>query len=177
MHFKKFYCVSLFLSSMAMTSVCPKSICIYQDCRNKGFMFTIKEVWDQLYSPENQFFNISTCKWPSASSLKRFTWFWRVIDELLPIYFFIPSACPAQDVTNFIDFHWFRQSFWPLKADFLSSQKLFATILFQKKLVKWYSQPWFWCQISVVKFVSEWYQLWEEICLKVISWHAFFSHL
>ena len=27
----------------------------YQDCRNKGFMFTIKEVWDQVCSPENQF--------------------------------------------------------------------------------------------------------------------------
>ena len=38
-----------------MTSVCQQLICIYQDCRNKGFMFTIKEVWDQVYSPENQF--------------------------------------------------------------------------------------------------------------------------
>ena len=47
---------------MAMTGVCQKWICIYQDCRNKGFMFTIKEVWDQVCSPENQFFNISTCK-------------------------------------------------------------------------------------------------------------------
>ena len=36
MHFKKFYCVSLFLSSMAKTSVCPKSICMFQDCRNKA---------------------------------------------------------------------------------------------------------------------------------------------
>ena len=25
-----------------------KSICIYQDCRNKGFIFTIKMVWDQV---------------------------------------------------------------------------------------------------------------------------------
>ena len=33
---------------MAMISVCQKWICIYQDCRNKGFMFTIKEVWDQV---------------------------------------------------------------------------------------------------------------------------------
>ena len=29
---------------MAMTSLCQKSICIYQDSRNKGFMFAIKEV-------------------------------------------------------------------------------------------------------------------------------------
>ena len=72
---------------MAMTSVCQKSICIYQDCRNKGFMFTVKEIWDRVCSPENQFFNISSCKWPSTSSLKSFTWFWRGIDELLPIYF------------------------------------------------------------------------------------------
>ena len=40
---------------MAMTSVCQKSICIYQDCRNKRFMFTIKEVWDQVCSPENKY--------------------------------------------------------------------------------------------------------------------------
>ena len=40
-----------------------------------------------------------------------------------------------------------------LKADFLSSQKLLATILFQKKLVEWYLQPWFWRQISIVKIV------------------------
>ena len=38
-----------------MTSVCHKSVSIYQDCRNKGFMLTIKEVWDQACSPENQF--------------------------------------------------------------------------------------------------------------------------
>ena len=66
-----------------MTRVCQKSICIYQDCRIKGFMFTIKEVWDQVCSPENQFFNISSCKWPSTFSLKSFTWCWRGIDELL----------------------------------------------------------------------------------------------
>ena len=66
-------------------------------------MFTIEEVWDQVCSPENQFFNINSCKWPSTSSPKSFTWFRRGIDELLPIYFFIPSACPAHDVTNFID--------------------------------------------------------------------------
>ena len=29
--------------------------CVYQDCRNKRFMFTIKEVWDRVGSPENQF--------------------------------------------------------------------------------------------------------------------------
>ena len=42
---------------MAMTSVCQKWICIYQDCktfRTVG-LFTIKEVWDQVCSPENQF--------------------------------------------------------------------------------------------------------------------------
>ena len=38
-----------------MTNICQKSIRICQDCRNKGFMFTIKEVWDQVCSPENQF--------------------------------------------------------------------------------------------------------------------------
>ena len=48
---------------MAMTSICEKSICISQDSRNKGFMFTIKEVRDQVCSPENQCFNISSCKW------------------------------------------------------------------------------------------------------------------
>ena len=62
--------MNLIWSSMAMTIVCQKWICIYQDCRNKGFMFTVKEVWDQVCSPENQFFNISSCKWPSTSSLK-----------------------------------------------------------------------------------------------------------
>ena len=40
-----------------------------------------------------------------------------VLKVLLPIYFFILSTCPAHDVTNFIDFDWFRQSisvsFWP----------------------------------------------------------------
>ena len=40
---------------MAMTSICQKSICIYQDCGNKEFMFTIKEVWDGVCSPENHF--------------------------------------------------------------------------------------------------------------------------
>ena len=72
---------------MAMTSVCQKSICIHQDCRNEVLMFTIKEVWNRVSSPENQFFNISSCKWPSNSPLKSFTWFWWGIDELLPIYF------------------------------------------------------------------------------------------
>ena len=67
-------------------------------------MFTIKEVGDQVCSPENQFFNINSWKWPSTSPLKSFTWFWRVIDELLPVYFFLPSTYPAHDVTNFIDF-------------------------------------------------------------------------
>ena len=41
---------------MAMTNVCQKSICIHQDCRNNGFMFTIKEVWDRVCSPQNQIF-------------------------------------------------------------------------------------------------------------------------
>ena len=48
---------------------------IYQDCRNKGFMFIIREVWDRVYSPEKQFFNIKSRKWPSTSSLKSFSWF------------------------------------------------------------------------------------------------------
>ena len=55
---------------MAMTSVCQKSICIHQDCRNKEFMFTVKEVWDRVCSRENQFFNIGSCEWPYTSSLK-----------------------------------------------------------------------------------------------------------
>ena len=59
----------------AMTSVYQKWICVYQDCRNKGFMFTIKEVWDRVCNPQNQFFNINSCEWPSTSSLKSFTWF------------------------------------------------------------------------------------------------------
>ena len=33
-----------------------------------------------------------------------------------------------------------------IKADFVSSQKLLATIFFQKKSVKWCQQPWFWRQ-------------------------------
>ena len=89
---------------MAMTSICQKSICIYQDCRNKGFMFTVKEVWDRVCSPENQSFNINSCKGLYTSSLKSFAWFRRGIEELLPIYFFILSTCPAHDVTYFIDF-------------------------------------------------------------------------
>ena len=52
-----------------------------------------------------------------------------------------------------------------IKADFVSSQKLITTIFFQKKSVKWCSQPWFWCQTSIVKIASKWYQLWEEIHL------------
>ena len=47
----------------------------YQDCRNKEFMFTVKEVWDRVCSPENQFFSIGSCEWPYTSSLKSFTWF------------------------------------------------------------------------------------------------------
>ena len=54
----------------------------------------------------------------------------------------------------------------PLKADFLSSQRLLAAIHFKKKSVKWYSQPWFWRQTSTAKIVSECYQLSEEIRLK-----------
>ena len=52
-----------------------KSTCVYQYCRNQGFMFTIKEVWDRVYSKENQIFNINSCKWPSTSPLKNCTWF------------------------------------------------------------------------------------------------------
>ena len=33
---------------LAMNSVYQKWICVYQDCGNKGFMFTIKEVWDRV---------------------------------------------------------------------------------------------------------------------------------
>ena len=29
-----------------MSKIHLRSICVYQDCRNKGFVFTIKEVWD-----------------------------------------------------------------------------------------------------------------------------------
>ena len=61
MHFKTFYRMNLFQSSMAMTSRCQKSICIHQDCRNERFMSASKEVWDRVSSPENQFFNISSC--------------------------------------------------------------------------------------------------------------------
>ena len=50
-------------------------------------MFTVKEVWDRVCSPENQFFNIGSCEWPYTSSLKSFTLFWRGIEELLPFYF------------------------------------------------------------------------------------------
>ena len=90
MHYKNFYRVNLFYSSaVAMTRICQRSICIHQDCRNKWFMFTMKEVWDRVSSPENQFFNISSCKWPSTSCLKSFTWFWWGIDELSPIYYLI----------------------------------------------------------------------------------------
>ena len=41
--------------------------------------------------------------------------FWLIVmsTELLSIHFFIPSTCPTHDVTNFIDFDWFWQSFWP----------------------------------------------------------------
>ena len=104
MHFEKFYCVNLFLSSMAMTSVCQKSICIYQDCRNKGFMFTIKEVWDQVCGPENQFFNNSSCKWPSTSSLKSFTWFWRGIGELLTSAHACAEVKALHRFVQFLDF-------------------------------------------------------------------------
>ena len=52
---------------MAITNVGQKSICLYHNCRNKELMFAIKEVWDGVSSPENQFFNISR---PSTSSLK-----------------------------------------------------------------------------------------------------------
>ena len=61
----------------------------------------------------------------------------------------------------------------PLKGDFLSSQILLAAIHFKKKSVKWYSQPWFWRQISIAKIVSECYQLWEEIRLNPIQARLF----
>ena len=56
--------------------------------------------------------------------------------------------------------------YFPLKANFLSLQKLLATIFSEKESVKWYLQPWFWRQISIVKIVCEWFQLWEEIRIK-----------
>ena len=62
-------------------------------------MFTIKKVWDRVCGPENQFFDINSCKWLSTSSLKVSAG----PDEVLPIYLLIPSTCPAHDVTNFID--------------------------------------------------------------------------
>ena len=54
---------------------CQKLICIYPGSRNKGFLFTMKEVWDRACSLENQIFNINSCKWLFISSLKSFTWF------------------------------------------------------------------------------------------------------
>ena len=103
---------------MAMTSVCQKSICIYQDCRNKEFMFTVKEVWDRVCSPENQFFDIGSCEWPYTSSLKSFTWFGRGIEELLPFYF--SSHQHVQHMTSqilliFIDFDSLFRSGFDLK--------------------------------------------------------------
>ena len=64
---------------------------------------------------ENQFFNINTCKWPSTSSLKSFTWFWWVVNELIPIYF--SSHQHAQHMTSqilliLIDFDIFWGTFW-----------------------------------------------------------------
>ena len=81
-----------------MTSVCENSICICQDCRNKGFMFTIEEVWDPECSPENQFFNINSCKWPSTSSLKVSLG----SDELLMSYylFIVSSHQHVQHMTS-----------------------------------------------------------------------------
>ena len=109
--------MNLFLSSMAMTSVYQKSICIYPDCRNKGLMFTVKEVWDWVCSPENQFFNSNSSKWPSTSNLKRFTWFWWGICELLLIYF--TSHQHVQHTTSqilliLIDFIWPLFHLWLL---------------------------------------------------------------
>ena len=75
------------------------------------------------------------------------------------------------------------KQYWPertLKADFLPLQKLLATVFFQKKLVKWYSQPWLWRQISIEKIICEWFQLWEEIRLnaaKLYYWLIFVWHL
>ena len=42
-----------------------------------------------------------------------------------------------------------------LKANFLSLQKLLATIFFEQESVKRYLQPWFWRQIFIVKIVCE----------------------
>ena len=48
---------------------------LFQDCIDKGLNFTIKEVCDRVHSPEDQFFNIKSCKWLSTSSLKSFSRF------------------------------------------------------------------------------------------------------
>ena len=50
-----------------------------------------------------------------------------------------------------------------LKVDFLSLQRLLATIFFSKEI----SQV-ILAAISIVKIVCEWFQLWEEIRLKVV---------
>ena len=107
----KNFMANLFQSSMAVTSVSQKSICICQDCKNKVFMFTIKEVWDRVRSPENQFFNISSCKWPSTSSLLG-------IEELLMSYylFIFSSHQHVQHMTSqilliLIDFDSFLDTF------------------------------------------------------------------
>ena len=44
---------------MAMTSVCQKSICIYQDCRNKEFMFRVKEVWAEYAAQKINFLTLA----------------------------------------------------------------------------------------------------------------------
>ena len=81
-----FYGMNLFQSTVAMSGICQKSIPIYQDYRNKGFIFVIKEAWDRVGTPENYILNINSYKWTSTSSPKSFlvlTSNWWVFDCLI----------------------------------------------------------------------------------------------
>ena len=66
-------------------------------------MFTVKEVWNRVCSPENQFLMLTVAMAVHFLSDK-FHFGSDDDDELLPIYFFIPSTCPAHNVTILIDF-------------------------------------------------------------------------
>ena len=96
---------------MAMTNVCQKSIFILQDCRNKAVFLQFKRSGTECAVQNVNFLTSPVANGRPLPPVKSFTWFWWVTDELLPIYCFIPSTCPAHDVTNFIDFDWFRQFF------------------------------------------------------------------
>ena len=62
---------------------------IFRTVKIKGLCLQLKRSRTKYAAKKNHFFNISSCKWPPTSYLKSFTSFWRGIDELLPIYFFI----------------------------------------------------------------------------------------